>query len=154
LQDSDADDVAQEVLLLLSKQMRRFQYDPSKRFRCWLKAVVHSTWCDWAARRRDWQIGSVDPRVLEQLETAAAGEDLLDRIVAQYDRELLETASRRARERVEPHTWEAYRLLAYDGLSGQEVADRLGIRLNRAYSARFKVQQLIREEFERLDPAD
>ena len=36
LQDSDADDVTQEVLVKLFAALRKFQYDPSRSFRAWL----------------------------------------------------------------------------------------------------------------------
>ena len=53
-QDSDADDVAQEVLVKLFAALGKFQYDPSRSFRAWLKTVTQHAWSDFhAARRRD-----------------------------------------------------------------------------------------------------
>ena len=154
LQDSDALDVSQEVLLQLSKQIGQFRYDPSKRFRGWLRTVVHSSWYAWLSRRREWHQGSGDDAILERLEEETAREDLLARIDAEFDRELFDIAARSVRDRVEPHTWEAFRLLAIDNLSGKEAAERLGMRLNTTIAARNKVQRMIREEIERLDPPE
>ena len=54
LQDSDADDVAQEVLVKLFAALRKFQYDPARSFRAWLKTVTQHAWSDFvAARRKD-----------------------------------------------------------------------------------------------------
>jgi RNA polymerase sigma-70 factor (ECF subfamily) len=52
LQDPDAQDVTQEVLLELVEKLRRFRYDPSRSFRAWLKTLVHHAWQDFLDRRR------------------------------------------------------------------------------------------------------
>jgi RNA polymerase sigma-70 factor (ECF subfamily) len=87
------------------------------------------------------------------LEGRPAHEELLVRIEAEYDLELLETASRRVRKRVETHTWQAFRLLAVEGLSGREAAEQLGMKLGSVFAARSKVQRMVREEVESLDVA-
>ena len=56
------------------------------------------------------------------------------------------------RLRVKPHTWEAFRLLAYEGLSGAEVAARLGMKIGAVFVAKSNVRKLIEEEIELLDP--
>ena len=43
LQEADALDVSQEVLLRISRQIPRLQYDPERSFRGWLYAVVRCT---------------------------------------------------------------------------------------------------------------
>jgi RNA polymerase sigma-70 factor (ECF subfamily) len=40
LQDADAEDVAQEILLKLARKLRDFAYDPKSSFRGWLKTVA------------------------------------------------------------------------------------------------------------------
>src|SRR5271156_739538 len=52
LQVSDADDVAQDVLVKLLTAMRKFRYDPSRSFRGWLRSVTHNTWTDFCNDRR------------------------------------------------------------------------------------------------------
>jgi RNA polymerase sigma-70 factor (ECF subfamily) len=52
-----------------------------------------------------------------------------------------------------PHTWEAFRLLAVEGLSGKEVAEQLGMNVGAAIVARSKVSRMIREELAKLAPA-
>jgi RNA polymerase sigma-70 factor (ECF subfamily) len=51
LQSSDADDVAQDVLLKLLNAMRNFRYDPSRSFCAWLRTVTQSALSDFAAGR-------------------------------------------------------------------------------------------------------
>src|SRR5262245_43307691 len=52
LQEADAQDVAQTVLLRLAVKLRSFEYDPSRSFRAWLRTLAHHAWSDLAARRR------------------------------------------------------------------------------------------------------
>ena len=40
LQEADANDVTQTVLLKLIEHMKVFQYDPTKSFRAWLKTIA------------------------------------------------------------------------------------------------------------------
>ncbi len=41
LQEGDAEDVTQNVLLQVAKQMRNFRYDPTGRCRSWLRRVTY-----------------------------------------------------------------------------------------------------------------
>src|SRR5262249_28454560 len=52
LQEADAHDVSQDVLLKLVRAMQAFRYDPSQRFRGWLKTIAHHAWQDLARGRR------------------------------------------------------------------------------------------------------
>ena len=40
LQDADAEDVTQEILVKLAQKLRGFVYDPSRSFRGWLKTIA------------------------------------------------------------------------------------------------------------------
>ena len=51
LQDADAEDVAQEILLKLARKLRDFAYDPKSSFRGWLKTVAHHAWRDFVDGR-------------------------------------------------------------------------------------------------------
>ena len=57
----------------------------------------------------------------------------------------------RVRLRVEPRTWDAFQLLAIEGRSGAEVAQRLQMKVATVFVARSKVQRMLREEVSRLD---
>src|SRR5262245_36651884 len=107
LQEADAQDVTQNVLLKLAGRLCEFQYDPSRSFRAWLKTVTHHAWSDFVlANKRPGQGGS-DSAVLANLE---ARDDLERRLQEQFDQDLLAEAMIRARLRVAPQTWEAFRL--------------------------------------------
>src|SRR5215216_2109392 len=54
LQEADAHDVTQTVLLKLAEKMQSFVYDPTRSFRAWLKTVTRHAWSDfWDGRGQD-----------------------------------------------------------------------------------------------------
>ena len=55
------------------------------------------------------------------------------------------------RQRVEPSTWEAFRLTAQEGLSGAETAERLGLQVAAVFKAKSRVQKMLREEAAKLE---
>ncbi|WP_161602525.1 RNA polymerase sigma factor [Tautonia marina] len=151
LQEQDARDVAQEVFLCFARQATRFRYDPSRKFRGYLRRLTHAAWCDWVERHRPWHRGTGDTAVVRLLERIADRDVSAACREAEVDQERLERAMRLVRARVEPRTWDAFRLLALEGLSGEEAAVRLGMKRGSAFAARCKVQRLIRLEIARFE---
>jgi RNA polymerase sigma-70 factor (ECF subfamily) len=150
LQPADVDDVTQTVLLKLSVTMRTFHYDPNQSFRAWLKTVTRHVLSDYLAEKHRDQ-GSGDSDVLRLLSNVEAREGLAKQIDEEFDCELLDIALRRIRRRVPEQQWEAFQLTALERLSGADVAARLGMRVATVYTAKSKVQKLVRDEICRLD---
>src|SRR5262245_25225517 len=151
LQEADAEDVAQQVLLKLADTMRTFSYDPSKSFRAWLKTVTHHAWRDFVEGRNRLGAGSGDTRVLEPLPTVRTRDAPVDELDEELARDLLDEAMARVRLRVQPHTWQAFHLLAVEGRSGAEAAERLGMKVATVFVARSKVRKMIHEEVGKLE---
>jgi len=151
LQDADAEDVTQDILVKLTQKLGAFAYDPSRSFRGWLKTVAHHAWRDFADSRRHAQRAAGASQVQELMLTLEAREDLAQRLEEAFDLELLEAAKVRVRLRVAPHTWEAFRLLALEGLPVAEVADRVHLQAAMVYVARSKVQKMLQEEVQKLE---
>ncbi len=151
LQEADSEDVTQNVLLRLAQKLGSFNYDPSRSFRGWLRTMTQHALADFLADRKRQCSGSGDDQVLAQLQTVKAREDLIEHLKDQFDAEVVAVACARARARVEPQTWEAFRLTAYDGLSGDDVATRLGMTRATVFKAKSRVMAFLREEIKRLD---
>jgi RNA polymerase sigma factor (sigma-70 family) len=151
LQQADSEDVTQDVLMRMAQKLRAFTYDPARSFRGWLRAVTQNALADFVADRKRQGRGSGDDRVLELLQSVPARDDLLERLDEQFDTEIVGEACARARSRVEPQTWEAFRLLAREGLSGDDVAARLGMTVDTVFKAKSRILGFIREEVKRLD---
>lgn len=151
LQDVDAEDVTQNVLLDLGRQMRTFEYQAGGRFRGFLRTVARRAWCDFLDARRRHPAGSGDTAVGQLLSSVPAGDELVDALDAECERELLAAAMAVVRLRVEPKTWDAFHHTAVDGLGGSEVAVKLGMPVASVYQAKSRVQKLLQDEVERLD---
>jgi RNA polymerase sigma-70 factor (ECF subfamily) len=151
LQEADAQDVAQMVLVRLAAKLRVFVYDPDKSFRAWLKTLARHAWCDFVSDRQRRVAGSGDSGVFEALHSVEARDDLERRLEEAFDLELLQLATAQVRQRIDPHTWEAFQLTALDGLSGAEAAARLGLTATAVFKAKSNVQKMLREEIARLE---
>jgi RNA polymerase sigma factor (sigma-70 family) len=150
LQDADAEDVTQNILVKLTQKLGAFAYDPSRSFRGWLKTVAHHTWRDFEDSRRIH--AAAGGRQAEDLMlTLEAREDLVQALGKAFDLELLEAAKMRVRLRVAPHTWEAFRLLALEAVPVAEVAARTQLQVAMVYVAKSKVQKMLQEEIGKLE---
>jgi RNA polymerase sigma-70 factor (ECF subfamily) len=146
VQDADAQDLTQTVLTNLVGEMRHFVYRPGGSFRAWLKTIARHALGKWIEQRK-----RLAPASDELLAGLPGVDDLATRLEEEYDRELLQTALLRVAQRVEPQTWEAFRLTALEGQSGAAVAARVGLQVAMVYVARSRVQKMLREEIQRLD---
>jgi RNA polymerase sigma-70 factor (ECF subfamily) len=146
LQEADAQDVTQTVLMKLAGTMRDFRYDPAQSFRAWLRTVAQRAWYDFLEARRRPGRGSGGSVMLDQHATVEAQDDLLRQLDEAFDREVFEAAVARVRLRVAPQTWEAFHLTAREGLSGAEAAGRIGMQVAQVYVARRRVQAMLAEE--------
>jgi RNA polymerase sigma factor (sigma-70 family) len=150
LQESDARDVTQDVLLKLHGQLAKFTYDPSRSFRGWLKTLAHHAWRDLVDDRKRTGNGSGDARMQEFLESIVASDDLVAHLVEEFRRELMDLAMTRVRPRVADRTWDAFRLTALEGCAGATAAARLDMNITRVYTAKSEVKRMIRAEIRKL----
>ena len=88
---------------------------------------------------------------MKVLRTVPAKEDLIARLERAFDSELVDRALLEVQTRVEPHTYQAFQLLAVQRLSGREVAELLGMTVEYAYVARNTVQRMIKDIIRRLE---
>jgi RNA polymerase sigma-70 factor (ECF subfamily) len=151
LQDADAQDVTQIVLVRLAQRMPTFAYDDTRSFRGWLRTLTQHAWSDFLKRRERAGRGSGDRQVEAFLASLEARVSLLTALEEQFDQELLAEAAARVRLRVAPHTWEAFRLTAVEGLPGAEAARRLRMRVASVFQAKSRVQKLLQEEIGELE---
>jgi RNA polymerase sigma-70 factor (ECF subfamily) len=151
LQDADAEDVTQMVLVRLAQRMRAFVYDPSRSFRGWLRTLTRHAWSDFVSARQRGGRGRGDSDTFVSLHTLPARDDLVARLEEQFDREVLEEAQAQVRLRIDPETWEAFCLLAVEGLTGAEAAARLGKTVAGVFKAKTRVQAMLRDEVARLE---
>lgn len=147
LQPSDLDDLTQEVLGVVVRELPDFRHNQRVgAFRAWLRTiVVHRLRRFWrTCNNRPAAGGSDVEDQLAQLEDPASG------LSAEWDREHDRRLVQRLMQLVEgdfqPKTWRAFRLLVLDGRSPAEAAAELGMTANAVLVAKARVLQRLREE--------
>jgi RNA polymerase sigma factor (sigma-70 family) len=151
LQEADVVDVTQNVLLKLARHMGSFVYDPAQRFRGWLRIVTRNAWADFVKGQDRVIQGSGDSGIQALLERQEVPADLADRLEKHFDQDLLAQAETRVRQRVEAHTWEAFRQTAVEGKTGADVARVLGMQPSAVFKAKSKVVKMLRDEIDTLE---
>ena len=151
LQHADAEDVTQNVLLDLGRQMRSFEYRSDGRFRGFLRTIAHRSWCDFVTNRRRQTAGSGDSMIADILARVPVGDDLVDLVDAEGERELFEVAQKLVRLRVDVQTWQAFEMTALLGESGTNVSKQLHMPIASVYQAKSRIQKLLKDQVEQLD---
>jgi RNA polymerase sigma-70 factor (ECF subfamily) len=137
LQPRYFDDLYQEVVSKLVRAMPGFVYDPSKRFRGWLKTLVkHEVFGFY--RRRGPHTVPLDDRDVEDV-SERLGSDL-ERLGWALQ------AAERVRRRTNPKHWEAFWRWKIEGEESREVARDLGMSLEHFYVKACLVARSIRAE--------
>ena len=147
LSPADVDDLVQDVLLTVSKEMPRFRpNDAPGSFRGWLRTILVNRLRNfWRARNhRPQAIGGSD--FLDQLEQLGDGQSqasqLWDR---EHDRQVMQRLFALVEPRFAPETWRAFRRQMVDGLSAEAVAAEQGMPLHSVYAAKSRVLKALRE---------
>lgn len=145
MQQADAEDVAQQVLLAVAKAVEG--YDPQRaKFRTWLDRVAQNAILNALSRGKPDR-GSGDSglqAVLNQHE-ARGGPDS-DLLRLEYRREVFRWSARQVQKEFQPDTWKAFWLTAVEEQDCGEVATKLGKSLGAVYTARSRVTQRIQEK--------
>jgi RNA polymerase sigma-70 factor (ECF subfamily) len=150
LQLDDAEDLAQQVLMLVLKNISKWKKDPTRaRFRTWLQTVVRNAMINALSRRpKDQASGGTTS--LEQLHQSPDKADSLW-FDLEWERQTLRWVAQQVRSEFEPSTWTAFWDTAIEEWSAQEVAERIGKSVGAVYIARSRVMQRIKQRIAELD---
>lgn len=156
LQEADAADATQLVLVKLIDQMRGFDYDPQRgKFRGWLRTVTRHVATDVLRQCRDRTSGAAGRAEREPADQSPGPEETLFLAVEQgWREEVLRLAEGNVRLRVQPQTWQAWELTCKGQREAADVAGELGIGVADVYVARSRVTRMLRNEVRLIDPPD
>jgi RNA polymerase sigma-70 factor (ECF subfamily) len=147
LQPHDADEVVQEVLVVVVRELPQFRHNQHRgAFRAWLRGVLANR------LRRLWDSRKLPqgPAGEEGMAALAQLEDPDSSLSHLWDQEHDHYVARRLMELVEPEfapaTWKAFQLLALEGKPPDEVAAELGISTNAVRIAKSRVLSRLRQE--------
>jgi RNA polymerase sigma-70 factor (ECF subfamily) len=145
LQDADAQDVAQRVLLAVSQAIGRWQPQAGRPFRAWLGKIAHNAILN-ALTRRPPDVGTGLSAVADELnDVAEDNPDTSVEIVLETRRELFRLASQQIQSEFAPATWEMFWETAINGKSIEEVAAMFDRSPGAVYVARCRVMKRLRD---------
>jgi len=147
MQDADADDVAQQILVSVAGAVEQREHDPARsKFRTWLHRVAQNAILNALTRGKPDR-GSGDSAllaVLNQHESPSGPDSDLLRL--EHRREVFRWAARRVRNEFQQATWEAFWQTAIEGRAVDIVAEELAKNPGSVYAARSRVIRRIQEK--------
>lgn len=150
LQDADAQDLAQRVLVSVVGAIGRWQADPARaRFRTWLHTVARNALIDHLrAARPDAAAGGTTAQLrLHDAAEASAGDLAEDpQIEQEHQRAVFRWAAREAQHEFTESTWLAFWRTAVEGRSVAATAQELELSKGAVYIARSRVMQRLRDK--------
>ncbi len=143
---NEADDLAQEILMVLIREIPRFQRQREGSFRAWLRQIAINKAKNWCRQRYRRPLARLDlaDDFLDRL--ADPGDDLAREWDLDHDRHVFERLIAIARPDFEANTWEAFRRFAEEGRPAVEVARELGITENAVLLAKSRILKRLRKE--------
>ncbi len=142
---NEADDLAQEVFVVVIREISRFQRQREGSFRAWLRQVTVNKVRTHRRRRRRTAAG-LDPAdgFLDSL--ADPNGDLAREWDMDHDRHVFEKLLAAVQLDFAATTWEAFRRFAVDGLPAAVVAEEMGMSVNSVIHAKSRFLKRLREE--------
>lgn len=152
LQDADAQDLAQKVLVSVANAIGTWEKrDEKARFRHWLRKVVKNAILKALTRGpKDKAVGGPDAHsLLGMLPESEAG---LERdLQLEYRREIYHQAAAWVRSEVTVEAWTVFQLSAIDGRPIQEVATMVGKSIGAAYATRARVMNCLQKAVRKIE---
>jgi RNA polymerase sigma-70 factor (ECF subfamily) len=145
--DSDADDLAQEVLLVVFREVAKFDRRGPGAFRAWLRTILVHRVRDYFRSRQYRPVATGDSDFLRSLDELVSPDSVLSR---RWDREHDEHVAASLMRQVQgdfaPPTWQAFVRHVLEGEPAKRVAEELGLSLNSVLLAKSRVLKRLRKE--------
>jgi RNA polymerase sigma-70 factor (ECF subfamily) len=155
LQDCDAENVCQEVLVRVWKGIAG--YDPARgRFRAWLYACTKNVVADLRRQMRPDALTERRYVLVPERSSASGTATVIDDAISSLETEgfatgALQSAVRNVRASVRPATWKAFLLFEFFDMTAKEIAARLDLSPTAVNQAVYRVRQLLRQELQLPD---
>jgi RNA polymerase sigma-70 factor (ECF subfamily) len=143
--DADADDLVQETLTVVVREVAAFDRGRTGAFRSWLRTILVHRLRDFFRARKRRPVAAGGSAFDDRLEQLALAESALSK---QWDREhdlhVAAKVMKMVESDVEPRTWQAFRRHVLDDVPAATVAAELGVTYNVVKLAKSRVLQRLR----------
>ncbi len=156
LTESEAEEVVQETVVSVAKQMPTFRYDQAGSFKGWLLQITRRRIADQFRKRPPWEgapptEGDDSTRTPTVNRIPAPEPDLEPVWDEEWKKNLVEAAMQRVKARVTPRQYQIFDLYVVKGWPVGEVKRTLNVNAARVYLAKHRVSRLVREELRRME---
>ena len=154
LQDADARELVQNVLLSVARAVGRWRPDRQRgRFRTWLFRIARNQLLDVLAKQQRSIVACGGSGLFDQLnQTLKPGDDQQMRL--EHRRELFRWAADRVKSSVNETTWNAFWMTTIQEQTVEVVASELGLTTGAVYIARSRVLARLRDEVQKWEDDD
>jgi RNA polymerase sigma-70 factor, ECF subfamily len=144
---SDTDDLAQEVLLVVFREVGGFEWRGQGAFRAWLRTILANRVRDYFRSQKHRPTATGDSDFLRRLNELESPESALSRLWdREHDEHVAASLLRRIQGDFAPATWQAFRRHVLEGMPVKSVAEELGLSLNSVLLAKSRVLKRLRQE--------
>jgi RNA polymerase sigma-70 factor (ECF subfamily) len=144
---SDVEDLVQDVLLVVFREIAGFKRRGQGAFRAWLRTILANRVRDYFRGQKYRPTATGGSDFLRRLDELKSPDSALSRL---WDREHDEHVAAALMQRVQgdfaPATWQAFRRHALEGEPAVQVAAALGLSLNSVLLAKSRVLKRLRQE--------
>jgi RNA polymerase sigma factor (sigma-70 family) len=152
LQEADAEDLAQRVLVAVSRAIGSWEKDSERgSFHSWLLRIARNEMINMMTRGRRL-VGRGGTSVAEGLEQHPTDDDALETLVEdEHRRAMFRWAAEEIRPEFHEATWRAFWLTAIEALPVEEAAMDLGKSVGSVYAARSRVMRRLKTKVREFD---
>ena len=152
IQDSDAEDITQEVMAALLNDLPKFRHnEQTGAFRSWLRRIlVHRVRRFWRSRDRQpvaTGTSSIDEQLNQLQDDTSEVSQIWNR---EHDKYVLRRLMTSMQSQFEPKTWQAFERQVLHGHKPEIVAGDLEMSMSGVYTAKYRVLNALRRESEGL----
>ena len=152
VQDSDADDIVQDVLTVVTRDLAKFQHNKrAGAFRSWLRAILVNRVREFWRSRKYQPIATGTSSINEKLNQLQDETSEVSQIWnREHDQHILKRLMQAIQSQFEPKTWQAFQYQVVDGQKAERVAQELEMSLSGVYTAKSRVLSALRRESQGL----
>ena len=157
----EAQDVVQETILSVAKQMPTFQYDRTGSFKAWLLQITQRRIADQYRKRPPWAGQKKEPSASASdgtSETSTLGRvpaPVEDGVTAVWDEEwhknLVDVAMENVKRQVTARQYQLFDLYVVKQWAVRDITRTLHVTAAQVYLAKHRIARLIQAEFKKLE---